>query len=142
MLGHKHCPACGEGGIEVVVEELSTRMVQLGHQVTCYNRSGHYVSDEEFDGHDRQKLKKYKGVKLKSVFTINHKGYAAMSSFISAAIRAVFGNYNVVRIHAEGPTVMSWLPKLIGKRVMVTIYGDGVIKSTKSATLLFSRITF
>lgn len=120
VLGQKHCPACGEGGIEVVVEELSTRMVQLGHQVTCFNRSGHHVSGEEFDG---QKLKEYKGVKLKSVFTINHKGYAAMSSSISAAIRAAFGKYDVVHIHAEGPAVMSWLPRLMGKHVVVTIHG-------------------
>ena len=120
MLGQKHCPACGEGGIEVVVEELSTRMVQLGHQVTCFNRSGHHVSGKEFDG---QKLKEYKGVKLKSVFTINHKGYAAMSSSISAAARAAFGNYDVVHIHAEGPAAMSWLPKLMRKRVVVTIHG-------------------
>lgn len=120
MLGHKHCPACGEGGIEVVVEELSTRMAQLGHQITCYNRSGHHVSGSEFDG---QKLKEYKGVRLKSVFTINHKGYAAMSSSISAAIRAAFGKYDVVHIHAEGPAAMSWLPKLMGKHVIVTIHG-------------------
>lgn len=35
MLGHKRVPS-REGGIEVVVEELSTRMVRLGHKVTCY----------------------------------------------------------------------------------------------------------
>lgn len=120
MLGQKHVPACGEGGIEVVVEELSTRMVQLGHHVTCFNRSGHHVSGEEFDG---QKLKEYKGVKLKSVFTINHKGYAAMSSSIAAMIQTLFGKYDVVHIHAEGPAVMCWLPKLFGKRVIVTVHG-------------------
>ena len=43
MLGHKRIPS-REGGVEVVVEELSTRMVQLGHKVTCYNRRGHHVS--------------------------------------------------------------------------------------------------
>ncbi len=130
-FGHKRVPACGEGGVEVVVEELSTRMVQHGHQVTCYNRRGHHVSGEEFDG---QKLKEYKGVKLKSVFTINHKGFAAMSSSISAAIRAAFGNYDVVHIHTEGPAAMSWLPKLMGKRVVVTIHGDSVIISTNFST--------
>ena len=120
MFGHKHVPACGEGGIEVVAEELSTRMVQLGYHVTCFNRSGHHVSGEEFDG---QKLKEYKGVKLKSVFTINHKGYAAISSSVSAAISAALGKYDVVHIHAEGPAVMCWLLKLFGKRVVVTIHG-------------------
>ena len=34
MLGHKRIPS-REGGIEIVVEELSTRMVEQGHQVTC-----------------------------------------------------------------------------------------------------------
>lgn len=43
MLGHKRIPS-REGGIEVVVEELSIRMVQFGHKVTCYNRRGHHVS--------------------------------------------------------------------------------------------------
>lgn len=43
MLGHKRVPS-REGGIEVVVEELATRMVRMGHQVTCYNRRGHHVS--------------------------------------------------------------------------------------------------
>lgn len=120
MFGHKHVPAYGEGGIEVVAEELSTRTAQLGYHVTCFNRSGHHVSGEEFDG---QKLKEYKGVKLKSVFTINHKGYAAISSSVSAAISAALGKYDVVHIHAEGPAVMCWLLKLFGKRVVVTIHG-------------------
>ena len=48
MFGHKRFGR--EGGIEVVVEELSTRMVKLGYQVTCYNRGGHHVSGKEFDG--------------------------------------------------------------------------------------------
>ena len=46
MLGHKRVPS-REGGIEVVVEELSKRMAALGHAVTCYNRSGHHVSGKE-----------------------------------------------------------------------------------------------
>ena len=43
MLGHKRIPS-REGGIEIVVEELSTRMVALGYDVVCYNRAGHHVS--------------------------------------------------------------------------------------------------
>ena len=38
MFGHKRIPS-REGGVEVVVEELSKRMVQMGHHVTCYNVS-------------------------------------------------------------------------------------------------------
>lgn len=48
MLGHKRIPS-REGGIEIVVEELCTRMAELGHDVTCYNRKGHHVSGKDFD---------------------------------------------------------------------------------------------
>ena len=119
MLGHKRIPS-REGGIEIVVEELSTRMVKLGHSVTCFNRSGHHVSGKEFDGGS---IKEYKGVKLKSVITINRKGLAAMTSSFFGAICAAFGKYDVVHFHAEGPCAMLWLPKLFGKRCIATIHG-------------------
>lgn len=119
MLGHKRIPS-REGGIEIVVEELSTRMVKLGHQVTCYNRNGHHVSGSEFDG---KHLSKYKGVQLKPVWTIDRKGLAAMTASLSGAIKAAFGKYDVVHFHAEGPCAMLWLPKLFGKRCIATIHG-------------------
>lgn len=55
MLGHKRIPS-REGGIEIVVDELSTHMAALGHSVTAYNRKGRHVS-----GGKVQKLKEYKG---------------------------------------------------------------------------------
>ena len=36
-----------EGGIEIVVKELCTRMAQNGCDITCYNRAGHHVSGAE-----------------------------------------------------------------------------------------------
>ena len=119
MLGHKRIPT-REGGIEIVVEKLSTRMVKLGHQVTCFNRKGHHVSGSEFDGNH---LSEYKGVKLKPVWTLDKKGFAAMTSSLSAAIKAAFGKYDVVHFHAEGPCAMLWIPKLFGKRCIATIHG-------------------
>ena len=74
MFGHKRIPS-REGGIEIVVEELTTRMVQLGHSVTCYNRKGHHVFGAEFDG---QVKTEYKGIKLKTVPTIERKGYVGL----------------------------------------------------------------
>ena len=38
-----------EGGIEIVVKELCTRMAQNGCDITCYNRAGHHVSGAEYD---------------------------------------------------------------------------------------------
>ena len=118
-LGHKRIPS-REGGVEVVVEELSTRMAELGHDVTCFNRRGHHVSGKE---HEIEKLKEYKGVHLKSVPTWNRKGFAAMTSSVFGAIGAAFVNFDVVHFHAEGPAFMCWLPKLFGKRVIVTVHG-------------------
>ena len=119
MLGHKRIPS-REGGIEIVVEELSTRMVKKGHRVTCFNRRGHHVSGKKFDTGN---LKEYKGVRIKSVFTVNAKGLAAMSSSFFAALEAALGKYDVVHFHAEGPCAMIWIPKLFGKRCIATIHG-------------------
>ena len=119
MFGHKRIPS-REGGIEVVVTELSTRMAALGHNVTCFNRSGHHVSGHQFD---EAKLADYNGVRLKNVWTLDKKGLAAMTASVSAAFRTAFGKYDIVHIHAEGPAFMCWLPKLFGKRVIVTIHG-------------------
>lgn len=119
MLGHKRIPS-REGGIEIVVEELASRMAAQGHQVTCYNRKGHHVSGREFDGGNRDT---YRGIKLKSVFTIDRRGFAAVTSSVFASLRAAFGKYDVVHFHAEGPCAMLWLPKLFGKKCIATIHG-------------------
>lgn len=119
MLGHKRIPS-REGGVEIVVGELSERMAKLGHDVTCYNRRGHHVSGEKFDS---EILTEYNGVRINSVFTVQKGGLAAVSSSVFAAIKAAFGRYDVVHFHAEGPCAMLWLPKLFGKRCIATIHG-------------------
>lgn len=63
-----------EGGIEIVVKELCTRMAQNGCEVTCYNRAGHHVSGAEYD-----KTIEYDGIRQKVVPTIEKKGYVGLS---------------------------------------------------------------
>ena len=116
MFGQKRLSR--EGGIEIVVKELCTRMAKNCYTVTCYNRSGHHVSGAEYD-----KKTEYEGINQKCVPTIEKKGLAAVSSSFFAALYSAFGKYNVVHIHAEGPAFFSWLPKLLGKRVIVTVHG-------------------
>ena len=116
MFGQKRLSR--EGGIEIVVKELCTRMAKNGYTVTCYNRSGHHVSGAEYD-----KKTEYEGINQKCVPTIEKKGLAAVSSSFFAALYSAFGKYNVVHIHAEEPAFFSWLPKLLGKRVIVTVHG-------------------
>ena len=119
MFGHKRIPS-REGGVEIVVEELATRMAKKGHRVTCYNRAGHHVSGAEFDQQDKSKCS---GVRIKAVPTIQKKGLAAVTASFFAAIFSAFGKYDVVHIHAEGPAAFCWLPHLMRKRVIVTIHG-------------------
>ena len=118
VFGHKRWSR--EGGIEIVVKELCIRMARMGCQVTCYNRSGHHVSGAEYDSTDQRE---YQGICQKYVPTIEQKGLAAVSSSFFAALFCALGKYDVVHIHAEGPAFFTWLPKLFGKRVIVTIHG-------------------
>jgi glycosyltransferase involved in cell wall biosynthesis len=120
MLGHKRIPS-REGGVEVVVEELAARMANDGHEVVCYNRRGHHVSGKEFDS--KGTVETYKGIKIKSVCTIDIMGLAAMTSSFFAALSIAFGRYDIVHFHAEGPCVMLWIPKLFGKRCIATVHG-------------------
>ena len=117
MFGQKRLSR--EGGVEIVVKELCTRMARDGYEVTCFNRGGHHVSGAEYD-----QAVEYKGVRQKTVPTIDAKGLAAVSSSGFAALCSAFGRYDVVHIHAEGPAFFAWLPKLLGKRVVVTIHGE------------------
>ena len=118
MFGQKRLTR--EGGVEIVVKELCTRMAQQNCQITCYNRSGHHVSGVEYD--DINKME-YEGICQKFVPTIERRGLAAVSSSAFAALYSALGRYDVVHIHAEGPAFFAWLPKMFGKRVIVTVHG-------------------
>ena len=79
MFGQKRLSR--EGGVEIVVKELCTRMARDGYEVTCFNRGGHHVSGAEYD-----QAVEYKGVRQKTVPTIDAKGLAAVSSSGFAAL--------------------------------------------------------
>ena len=119
MFGQKRVPS-REGGVEIVVEELATRLVKSGYEVCCYNRDGHHVSGRQYDNNV---LTEYKGIKIDTVPTIEKRGLAAVTSSFFAAVRTAFGKYDVVHIHAEGPAAFCWIPKAFGKKVIVTIHG-------------------
>lgn len=121
MLGHKRVPS-REGGVEIVVEELSTRMAAAGHEVTLYNRKGKNVSDKNADL-EAHKLKSYKGVRLVNVFTSEKRSLNAILYSFNATWKAAFGKYDVIHFHAEGPCSMIPIAKLFGKRVVATIHG-------------------
>ena len=111
MIGHKRIPG-RSGGVEVVVEELATRMAQKGQNVTAYNRNC-----------GEEKIKDYKGVHIKEVRTFKHSALNAMVYSLFATMRCGVKKYDVVHYHAEGPCAMIPLAKLCGKRVVATVHG-------------------
>ena len=119
LIGHKRIPS-REGGVEVVVDELSTRLVGQGYEVEAYNRSGYHVSGKDFG---EGKKKYYKGVRIIITPTFENGKLNAIVYSVLATLRAMFGKYDVIHYHAEGPCVTLFIPKLFGIRVIATIHG-------------------
>ncbi|MBE7038311.1 MAG: glycosyltransferase family 4 protein [Ruminococcaceae bacterium] len=119
MIGHKVVPS-RRGGIENVLTTLCPILVEMGIDVTCYNRSSDKV-ENEYVGTVKNKM--YKGVKIKKAWTLNVRGFAAMIASFTAAIAASFCNYDVIHFHAEGPCAALWIPKLFGKKCVATVHG-------------------
>ena len=118
MFGQKRLSR--EGGIEIVVKELCTRMARDGCQVTCYNRSGHHVSGAEYDN----KIE-YDGIRQKFVPTIERKGLAAVSSSFFAALYSAFGKYDVLQFRSEhtlNPVIRSAYPVNQHEYVSVPVF--------------------
>ena len=106
IIGHKRIPG-REGGIEVVVEELATRMSALGHDVTVYNRKNKTILP----------LKTYNGVHLITVPTIEKK-----------VTDAVVNNL----VSAENATNVYWAG--LREKYNMNIHDD-IIKNNYDATM-------
>ena len=113
MFGHKTIPS-RDGGVEIVVEELATRMHERGHDLIILNRKRKNSNSQ----------KSYKGVKLYNIFTINKKSLDALVYSFFATLKARFLKPDVIHIHAEGPCFFLWM---LGKhkktKLIVTIHG-------------------
>jgi len=96
MIGHKTVPS-RDGGVEIVVEELASRMVQNNNEVTLFNRKRKQNTS----------AKEYKGIHLTDVFTINKKSLDAIVYSYFATKKAIKmakkGEFDVIHFHAEGP---------------------------------------
>lgn len=113
VIGHKRLPS-REGGIEVVVSELYPRMAARGHEVVAYDRRA---------AGDDPAPRTWRGVRVKSVPTIDAHGLAALSSSFTATLRAIRMRPDVVHYHAEGPCVPLILAHLAGLTTVATIHG-------------------
>lgn len=105
-----------EGGVEIVVGELSKRQAASGNNVTCINRISKAIGT-------KLKNEYWNGVKIKYAPTIDKKGLAAVSSSFFASISSALGAYDIVHIHAEGPNFFSFIPRLFRKKVISHVHG-------------------
>ena len=120
MIGHKYVPS-REGGVEIVVENLATRMATLGHEVTLFNRKRKEYTP----------ITEYKGCKVENIFTVNKRSLDAIVYAFFATLKArkmlKKGEADIVHYHAEGPCFfLNLLPKKEkrnGAKVVVTIHG-------------------
>lgn len=119
MIGQKRSPS-REGGVEVVVTQLSVRMAKRGYHLDLYNRWGYHVSGRSFT--DESGVT-YPEIRTLKIPTFRNGKLNAIVYTILGTIRALFGRYDVIHYHAEGPCIMLWLPKLFGIRVVATIHG-------------------
>ncbi len=118
MIGHKRIPS-REGGVEIVVEELSSRLVKMGHVVTVYNRSGRNISDKNAD-REAHRLKQYKGIRIAHVPTPDNKALNAIVYSFLATFAAILGNYDVIHYHAEVSCIMLGLPHFFAISTIAT----------------------
>lgn len=119
MIGHKRFGS-REGGVEVVVSELAKRMAALGHEVTCYDRSGSDVMTGDAT-ETRERI--IDGVRVVPVKTIDKKGLAAASASYYATKAAIADKPDVIHFHAEGPCVCLPMARRAGIRTVATIHG-------------------
>ena len=119
MIGHKFIPS-RDGGVEVVVSNLAPHLAKAGYDVTCYNRTNKQFKALRKSG---PLPREYEGVRLIWTPTVDRRGLAAVTSSVIATVMASFRRYDLIHFHTEGPCVLCGLPKLMGKKVVVTIHG-------------------
>lgn len=101
------------GGIEKYTEELGSRLVKRGHEVVVYT-TRHYGTRDGI----------YRGMKVITVPSIKSKVFEKLSASAIATIYSIFEkNIDLVHFHAFGPAMFCFLPKILGKKVVVQGHG-------------------
>jgi len=101
------------GGIEKYTEEVGTRLVKRGHDVTVYTMN-HYSA-----GHGS-----YNGMKILPVPAIKSKSFEKISaSFIATLKYCLSERSDIIHFHAFGPAMFSFIPRLLNHKVVVQGHG-------------------
>lgn len=117
MLGARGVPAT-YGGVERHVEEIGSRLVARGHDVTVFSQSKYL---------GRTRVRDHLGMRVVRVPTLSSKSLEAIAHSGMSTLAAMAGRYDVMHYHAVGPGLVAPLPRYFGRaRVVQTIHGlDG-----------------
>jgi glycosyltransferase involved in cell wall biosynthesis len=99
-------------GIESYYEQAGHELARLGHEVTVYCRS--YFTPP-MDTHNGMRVRRLPTIRSKHLETVVH-------TLLSTA-DAMTSDYDVVHYHCLGPALFSFLPRLAGKKTVVTVQG-------------------
>ncbi|HEY6767699.1 MAG TPA: glycosyltransferase family 4 protein [Candidatus Sulfotelmatobacter sp.] len=99
-------------GIETYYEEVGRRLASMGHDVTVYCRSYFTPSLAEHNG---MTLKRFPTVRSKHMETVVHT--------LISTLHTITRPYDVVHYHALGPALFSFIPRMFGKKTVVTVQG-------------------
>jgi len=111
MIGLKGIPAL-HGGIERHVEELGRELSRLGHDVTVYCRRRYTPPDAAVEG-----------LTLRRLPSLDTKHLDAWTHTLLASLDAAPRRFDVYHYHALGPATLAFIPRLLGKPVVVTVHG-------------------
>jgi glycosyltransferase involved in cell wall biosynthesis len=99
-------------GIETYYEQVGKRLAAKGHAVTVYCRT--YFTPP-VHRHEQMRILRLPAIRSKHLETLSHT--------LLSTIHAMFGPYDIVHFHALGPALFSFLPRLTGKKTVVTAQG-------------------
>ena len=99
-------------GIESYYEQVGIALTRMGHEVTVYCRT--YFTPPVRD---------YRGIRVRRLPTIRSKHLETVVHTFLSTVHAMFCGYDVVHFHCLGPALFSSLPRLTGKKTVVTVQG-------------------
>ena len=115
ILGTRGIPA-RYGGFETFAEELSTRLVERGHQVTVYCR-------------ERHTEKSYRGVSLVYLPTWRHKYFDTLAHTFLSTLHLIFHRVDVALYCNAANAIFTFWPRLAGIPVALNV--DGLERKRK-----------
>lgn len=99
-------------GIESYYEQVGAELTRMGHQVTVYCRT--YFTPP---------IAEHNGIVVRRLPTIRSKHLETFIHTFLSSMHAMFSHYDVVHYQCLGPALFSFLPKLTGKKTVVTVQG-------------------